>query len=342
MLGEGKVSKHGPLKINELVTPLRGEVGVLQQLITKQKQRGIGAQDILTFMAVRNELLRLPAVLEHYRRIGVDRFFIVDNGSSDGTRDFLSAQDDVDLFATEGSYAESKFGMDWLHTLMDRFANGHWILNIDADELFIYPHHENTTLKRLCAFLDRTRSTAMLSILLDMYSDKAIDQTTYRCGGSLLETCPYFDGGPYKILRSQLFPHVELRGGPRARVFWDANTGFFSPTVSKVPLVKWVTGCRYISGQHYMEGPLSLSNLTGALLHFKFLHDFCVRATEESTREEHFASAREYKLYKRKLDEQQGLTLYYSGSIRYRDSGQLIAGKIIRTLPAFEEYVQNC
>jgi len=196
---------------------------MLQQLITKQKHRDIRAQDILAFMTVRNEHLRLPASLNHYRRIGVDRFFIVDNGSSDGTIDFLSAQDDVDLFVTEESYAESKFGMDWQHTLMDRFANGHWIVSVDADELFIYPHYETTNLKRLCAFLDQTRATAMLSILLDMYSDKAIDQTAYRCGDSLLDACSYFDGGPYKILRSPLFPHLELRGGPRARVFWDAD-----------------------------------------------------------------------------------------------------------------------
>jgi hypothetical protein len=253
-------------------------------------------------MTVRNEHLRLPASLNHYRRIGVDRFFIVDNGSSDGTRDFPRAQDDVELFVTEDSYAESHFGMDWQHILMDRFANGHWIVSVDADELFIYPHYETTHLKRLCAFLDRTRATAMLSILLDMYSDKAIDKTTYRCGDSLLETCPYFDGGPYKILRSPVFPYLELSGGPRARVFWDANTGFFSPTASKVPLVKWAPGCRYVSAQHYMEGPLSLSNLTGALLHFKFLHDFSGRAIEEAAREEHFELGRDYKLYKRKLE----------------------------------------
>jgi hypothetical protein len=48
--------------------------------------------EIRAFMTVRNEILRLPQTLAHYRKIGVARFFIVDNGSTDGTREILAAQ----------------------------------------------------------------------------------------------------------------------------------------------------------------------------------------------------------------------------------------------------------
>jgi hypothetical protein len=49
---------------------------------------------------VRNEALRLPATLRHHCAIGVQRFFVLDNGSTDGTLDLLANEPDVDVFAT--------------------------------------------------------------------------------------------------------------------------------------------------------------------------------------------------------------------------------------------------
>lgn len=45
-----------------------------------------------------NEMRILPEFLAHYRRLGVDRFFLVDDHSTDGSRDYLMAQDDVTLY----------------------------------------------------------------------------------------------------------------------------------------------------------------------------------------------------------------------------------------------------
>lgn len=42
-----------------------------------------------------NEMHFLPAFLPHYRKLGVDRFFFIDDRSDDGTLEFLALQDDV-------------------------------------------------------------------------------------------------------------------------------------------------------------------------------------------------------------------------------------------------------
>lgn len=53
------------------------------------------SHEILLFSKCRNESLRLPAFLRHYRNLGVNRFFIVDNESTDGSTEYLVTQPDV-------------------------------------------------------------------------------------------------------------------------------------------------------------------------------------------------------------------------------------------------------
>ena len=40
----------------------------------------------------------LDDFLRHYRALGVDRFVVLDNGSTDGSVDLLARQPDVDLY----------------------------------------------------------------------------------------------------------------------------------------------------------------------------------------------------------------------------------------------------
>lgn len=63
--------------------------------------------DILAFAAMRNEAIRLPAFLDHHRKLGVARFFIVDNGSSDDTKAILTAAGDVVPFYTTASFQKA-------------------------------------------------------------------------------------------------------------------------------------------------------------------------------------------------------------------------------------------
>ena len=88
-------------------------------------------------------MIRLPHFLDYYRRLGVDHFLFVDNGSDDGTAEYLAAQPDVSLWATNHSYRLARFGVDWLGWLQWRYGHGHWCLTVDADELLVYPDCQN-------------------------------------------------------------------------------------------------------------------------------------------------------------------------------------------------------
>ena len=89
-------------------------------------------EEIRLFLVGRDEGLRLPFLIEHYRLAGVDRFFVVDNGSTDGMTDFLLSQKDVHVFYTEDSYKENKAGVSWVNQLLDQYGVGHWCLVVDA------------------------------------------------------------------------------------------------------------------------------------------------------------------------------------------------------------------
>src|SRR5207253_7757387 len=131
---------------------------------------GNDQSEILVFMNVRDEMLRLSGFLDHYRRIGVARFFVTDNGSTDGSKDFLLAQPDCHVFVTRNSYAGSMYGAEWQNALLNEYGTNHWCLMVDADEWFVYPGCERKSLADLALYLDRTNAQGMFAFMLDMYS----------------------------------------------------------------------------------------------------------------------------------------------------------------------------
>lgn len=308
-------------------------------LISGQKNtENIFPDEILCLLKVRNEMLRIRSVLEHHRAIGVNRFFIVDNCSDDGTVDFLMSQSDVALFAAYDEFKSSQAGAKWLHSILDTFCEGRWSLVVDGDELFVYPYFENNDLGVLCRFLDKFDHTAMLATMVDMYSTAPICETVHRQASSLLDTCPYFDPGPYDVYPSPDFPFVKIRGGARRRCFWDSNTNGRPPALSKVPLIKWRRGYKYISSTHAMfPAPRATSEICGALLHFKFLNDFHHRAKIESDREQLYANATQYKEYLKKMDDNPGMNLHYRGSVQYRNSPTLLEHRLMRSADPWDK-----
>ncbi len=298
----------------------------------------LGKDDILAFACIRDEALRLPWFLEHHRQAGVDRFFVVDNGSRDGSTEYLISQPDVVLYYTEDSYAGSRCGLSWVNELLERYAPGHWSLTVDADELLVYPSCERVTLRALTRYLDSVRADALMTMLLDMYSDSAISSTSYSPGRPFLEACPFFDPDSYTTSSSDPVP---LRGGPRERAFWQGyNRDYPAPYLPKVPLVKWRAGRVYEASTHVISN-VAPAELTGALLHFKFFGDFPARVALEAERKEHFEGARQYVVYSQVLNDQPDLNLFHDRSVRYRDGNQLSELGILRMPDSYRRFVKR-
>ncbi len=290
----------------------------------------ISADAILAFSTVRNEMLRLPYFLEHYRALGVDHFLFVDNDSDDGTAAYLAMQPDVSLWSTKSSYRLARFGVDWLGWLQWRYGHKHWCLTVDADELLIYPSWQTRDLRALTQWLDRQGQASFGALMLDLYPKGPLDKATYKAGDDPVQTLGWFDPDGYSHKWHPYYGNLWIQGGVRKRVFF-ATEPDRAPTLNKTPLVRWNRRYAYVSSTHQIlprhlhdvfdfEGN---SRASGVLLHSKFLPVIAAKSAEELSRKQHFENTALYTDYHRKLT--QGPDLWCEGSCRFKDDAQLIA-----------------
>lgn len=260
--------------------------------------------DVLLFAAIRNEIGRLPEFLAHYRKLGIRQFLIVDNDSSDGSTEFLLEQPDVSLWRTRESYRDSRFGMDWVCALLLRHGHDRWCLTVDADELLIYPDWDTWTLPQLTASLDARHIRGMGALMLDLYPRHKLGQTDAPEDAPLTRRLPWFDAGPYRCEISYPRRNRIVRGGVRERVFFS-NQRDASPTLNKIPLVRWHWRYVYVNSTHSLF-PVRLNDLydgpgdkrtSGILLHSKFLPEIIRKSEEELARRQHFVDPEQYVEY---------------------------------------------
>nr|WP_217354055.1 glycosyltransferase family 2 protein [Ruegeria arenilitoris] len=250
---------------------------------------------VLAFTTLRNEVNRLPWFFRHYRGLGVDHFLVVDNGSDDGSVGFLRDQPDVSLWQTSNSYRDARYGLDWLTWLQMRYGHGHWTLMVDADELLIYPNHDSKSLHDLTGTLDQQGHIAFGALLLDLYTKGPLGAQPYDPEMDPTKTLSWFDPGPYRAQRQSPLGNLWVQGGARERMFF-ADRPRHSPTLNKIPLVRWSRRYAYVNSCHsalprhlntFYDGP-SGKTPSGVLLHTKFLPEVVDKSSTEKTRRQHF------------------------------------------------------
>ncbi|SLN17813.1 hypothetical protein ROJ8625_00578 [Roseivivax jejudonensis] len=296
------------------------------------RTRTIAPGVVLAFTVVRNEALRLPYFLSHYRALGVGHFLVVDNDndSDDDTRALLVDQPDVSLWHTTARYRAARFGLDWCGWLRMRHGHGRWCLTVDADELLVYPGCDRTDLPALTRWLDRQGLSGFGALMLDLYPAGPLDAVRYTPGQDPTEVLRHFDAGPYRSVRQRPMGNLWTQGGARERAFF-ADAPRRSPTLNKIPLMRWNRRHVYVNSTHsalpprlnaLYDGPGGMCP-SGVLLHTKFLPDAPARAARERARGEHFHTPEMFADYY--VSVEAAPTLHHAGSVRYTGPAQLAA-----------------
>ncbi len=171
-----------------------------------------------------NEMLRFPHFLEHHRKAGVEKFLVVDNGSTDGSAEYLDAQADVVRFPSSRPYKD--FKSKWRHLLANQYLTGQWAFFPDVDELIVYPGWPEVSLKTIVKHWRATGVEAVFSTMVDMYPRQVLADVSYQPGAPFLSLCPYFDSRGYRLLPLSKHteahfptPPFQLYGGARERLF---------------------------------------------------------------------------------------------------------------------------
>lgn len=279
----------------------------------------IRQHDILLCCCLRNERVRLPYLLDYYRRLGVHHFLFVDNDSDDGSREWLAEQPDVSVWTTKASYKRARYGLDWQNWLLRRHGHGHWCVTVDADEFLVYPFCDTRPLRALTDWLEASSVRAFAAMILDMYPKGPLDAQPYREGQDPFEIACWFDSGNYTVKRNPGLGNLWIQGGPRARAFFPDRPKE-APALNKIPLVRWHRSYAYVSSTHMiLPRGLNLAydawggeKASGCLLHAKFLDTLGAKAEEELQRGQHFATSREYAAYREGLARQPELWCKWS------------------------------
>ena len=240
------------------------------------------------FVVGRNELARLPTFFAHYRGLGVTRFHYLDNGSTDGSAEYLKKQPDVEWVPIKETYGpDNAWGSQWQMTRIKEFSPYGWVLALYVDELLHLPLPVN--LEEMTSLMDQEGANLMKVNLVDCYPRGSLhDASMTDC---VWCDRPYFD----TELKQLGISTCQRLGRLRHRVFQIPNAYY-----SKSPLFRWndtVDAC----GFHHLSGRLRRSRYVGMIAHCKFVSTFKAYVDDSVVRRVHWNDSQEYRKYQEKF-----------------------------------------
>ena len=121
---------------------------------------------------LRNGEYYIDSFIQHYTKMGFRHMFFLDNGSSDETLSTIKQYDNVSIYqSTLPISANQRWFKKYLAT---RAIRGGWCLDADIDEFFDYPFSDAIDLQQFLVYLNQNHYTAIITHLLDMFSDRPL------------------------------------------------------------------------------------------------------------------------------------------------------------------------
>lgn len=292
-----------------------------EQLTTIRSRGALAEGEIAVISVLRNEAARLTLFFEHYKKLGVTRFLMVDNNSDDGSHEILLAEPAADVFHTAVPYKQGQMGVYWYNGLARAYCRGHWTITADADELLVYDGMEGHDLHDLVRLLRSRKDDRLLAMLVDVYPSQALGHDTTAIAELLKFDCWFDDEGytPYTTIAGFL-----MTGGPRHRLF-NQGKEVHLHWLSKYPLFhmgedKTIFDAHYLWPYDEVVGRQPY----GALIHLKLMHDFIERSKRSELEGQHVAGSRAYRIINQNLAQSPETVAFHGKSKRYRGPKSLV------------------
>ena len=279
--------------------------------ITIVKNRKVYPTDIIAICVTKNDLTKLKKFISHHRSLGIDKFVILDNNSTDGTISYLLKQKDVIIYETKTPYSSFR-RLGWINRIISHFGYDRWYFVGDSDELLVYNECENKTIKDIIDYCKKSKITRLNAIMLDMYAKEEY----YEKGKmeSYYKECIYFDNNTYYMERHAFFDCIT--GGPRERIF-NVKT-----SLTKYPLFYFQK--KDVFRSHYLYPYYKNFDVESNLVlkHYKFLPGELEKYEKIAKDGNYYNGSIEYKNYL-KVIKKNRLNFMCDNTIKYKDSNSL-------------------
>jgi hypothetical protein len=278
---------------------------------------------------LRNEAKRLPLFFDHYKQLGVDRFFMVDNGSDDGSHELLLAEPRADVFVAHASFVEGHFGLYWSNGLARKYCQGNWIIISDADELLVFDGMEMKSLSDLAGWLNTQGEDRLFAVMVDVYPSGVVGAEQRSLMDILTEDC-WFDSEGYDLEPS--YGGWLITGGPRHRVFNRGRAVPYKHWISKHPFIRMAENTAIVN--HHWIWPMDwrMREPQGAFLHLKLMDDFIERSARYEREGQHAHGSRSYQLINERLTEMPDVQFFHPNSRRYRGPKSLMRYRVMQSI----------
>lgn len=286
----------------------------------------LSSKDMPAIFLVHNDMKMLPSFLKHYRDMGVTRFICIDDQSDDGSREYLAAQDDVDVFQSNVRYSVAHRGKAWREMLVTIYGKNRWYLNLDSDEYLFTGQENRMNLLELAKKLEANGIYRLPAPMIDMVPAGDLNKAVFDGidGTMPWEVATHFDCTGYhgKILSSG----ISIRGGARKRLFGAIAD------LMKYPFIYWDDKTSMGASIHAPKpGFKNFAPVCGCMLHLKIFSDAQEVAQNAIDDQQYFSGSREYKRMYEFLSEHENSNMLYEHSIEFCSVEDLIRTGFIKS-----------
>ena len=277
-------------------------------MFKKLNNQKLKRPDYPLYCRIKNEDYFIRHFLPHYRALGIEHFYFLDDRSDDGTREYLLEQPDCTVIEAEFSLSEEVDGVMGKTLALrapEEVVGPGWILSVDADEFLVLPEGL-TTIQDLARELESRGEISCTASMVDFYPRTLGERFVDREVDPFV-AFPFFDVGPYFIWPQGRIHPLPLYAGVRHRLnewMYERDRAkvwsVYRPTMlHKVPMIRWGEGMHTQTNHSTNVAPYT--GLQVALAHFKFYPDLDAKIEEGLVTEFYHGKSYYYRVLKRYL-----------------------------------------